>query len=30
MDKLETQLPGGFAGGAEYWVHGEGDEGRED
>lgn len=29
MDKLETQL-GGFAGGAEYWVRGEGNEGRED
>ena len=29
MDKLETQL-GGFAGGAEYWMHGEGNEGRED
>jgi len=28
MDKLETQL-GGFAGGAEYWMHGEGNEGRE-
>lgn len=30
MDKLETQLPGGFTGGAEYWVNGEGDKGRED